>query len=225
MLCDARRTSWCSHRRRRGTRGERSAGRSGRRHRNQAGQVGCGPVSWRQKGELSGICLSGNRLLAGRDFLNCGCPCVSSTVSDAASVAALVRASEAVLIEDEGSAAPFWESMSERSHAENLASKCFRYRIAVSESSLLGFIAFRVLSHLFNIFLSPEHQRTGVGRALWQCALAHASSPIAEQDITVNAGLNAVPVYLAFGFIQVGDVIRQHGIAFVPMPWQAPNAA
>jgi GNAT superfamily N-acetyltransferase len=82
-----------------------------------------------------------------------------------------------------------------------LASERFRYWVAESESSLLGFIALRDGSHLFDLFVSPENQRSGVGRALWQFALAHASSPIAERDITVNASLNAVPVYLAFGFI------------------------
>ena len=148
-----------------------------------------------------------------------------ATVSDAASIAALVRASEAVLIEDEGSSAPFWESMSERSHAENLASERFRYWVAESENSLLGFIAFRDGSHLFNLFVSTEHQRAGVGRTLWQFALSHSSSLNNEQGITVNASINAVPVYLALGFIQVGDVIRKHGIAFMPMRWQAQNAA
>jgi len=65
-----------------------------------------------------------------------------ATVSDAASMAALVRADETVLVEDEGSASPFWESMSELAHAQNLASVRFRYWVAESEHLLLGFIAF-----------------------------------------------------------------------------------
>jgi predicted GNAT family N-acyltransferase len=35
--------------------------------------------------------------------------------------------------------------------------------------------------------------------------------------ITVNASLNAVPVYLALGFREVGAKGQQHGITFVPM--------
>jgi len=33
---------------------------------------------------------------------------------------------------------------------------------------------------------------------------------------TVNASLNAVPVYEAFGFVPSGSVTTAHGISFIP---------
>jgi len=147
-----------------------------------------------------------------------------ATVSDAASIAALVRAHETVLVEDECSASPFWESMSELAHAQNLASVRFRYWVAESEHLLLGFIAFRDETHLFNLFVSPGHQRQGVARKLWQFALPLTTGSTTGRTVTVNASLNAVPAYRALGFTPAGEVTRHHGIAFLPMRWQTPNA-
>jgi hypothetical protein len=36
-------------------------------------------------------------------------------------------------------------------------------------------------------------------------------------QFTVNASLNAVPVYEKFGFVQQGEAQRMHGICFQPM--------
>jgi GNAT superfamily N-acetyltransferase len=149
----------------------------------------------------------------------------AATVSDASSFAALVRASEAAIIEEQAAAAPFWESMSEQAHAQNLASARYRYWVAESEGSLRGFVAMRDESHLFSLFVGPEHQRKGLGRQLWQFALSCTPSHIQARGLTVNASLNAVGMYPALGFLEVGEVIRQHGIAFRPMLWQPPNAA
>jgi GNAT superfamily N-acetyltransferase len=148
-----------------------------------------------------------------------------ATVDDAADVAALVRASESAVIDDPAGAAPFWEVMSASAHAGYLASSRYRYWVAESQGVMQGYIAMRDVSHLFNLFVAPAHQRTGVGRALWQHALAQTPAPAKALGITVNASLNAVPAYRALGFAPVGEVVRQHGLAFVPMRWTAPGAA
>ena len=69
-------------------------------------------------------------------------------ISDAGSIAALVRDFEPLLVEDAATSAPFWESMSEVAHAQNLGSERFRYVVAESDGQLIGFIAMRDDFHL-----------------------------------------------------------------------------
>jgi GNAT superfamily N-acetyltransferase len=148
-----------------------------------------------------------------------------ANASDAGAIAALVREFESVLVEDPDAAAPFWESMSEHAHAQNLASERFRYKVAESGGELLGFIAMRDGFHLFNLFVRRSRQRQGIARALWHSALRDVPRAPAGRGITVNASLDAVPVYRAFGFREVGAVVRTQGIAFVPMRWSLPPDA
>ena len=138
-------------------------------------------------------------------------------ISDAGSIANLVRGFESLLVEDAGTSAPFWESMSEAAHAQNLGSKRFHYFVAESDGQLLGYIAMRDDFHLFNVFVSLHHQRRGIARALWNTALQQLPNLPADRPMTVNASLNAVAVYRAFGFVEAGSVVRAHGIAFLPM--------
>jgi predicted GNAT family N-acyltransferase len=91
---------------------------------------------------------------------------------------------------------------------------------------MVGFIALRDGSHLFNLFVRRSHLRRGIARALWRHALRHVRQPSTASGFTVNASLNAVVVYRALGFKEVGSVVRQHGIEFVPMLYSsAQNAA
>lgn len=146
--------------------------------------------------------------------------------ADAPRLAELVRGFEAMLVEDSTAAAPFWESMSQRAHEENIASERFSYYVAESEGALVGFIAMRDCTHLFNLFVDRSSQGRGIGRTLWQHAAARIPAHARQEHVTVNASLNAVPVYRALGFKPVGDVVRQHGIAFLPMSWErSRNAA
>lgn len=139
--------------------------------------------------------------------------------ADAVAIAALVRGYESVLVMQPDSAAPFWESMSVQAHSRNLASPRFAYLLAEVDREVVGFIAMRDGSHLFNLFVQPGQCRRGIGRALWQHMLRHIRQPGDAGAITVNASLNAVPVYQAFGFKEEGAVVRRDGIAFVPMRW------
>jgi len=145
--------------------------------------------------------------------------------SDASSIAALVRSFEALLVEDPSAAVPFWESMSERAHAANIASDRFVYYIAETDKRFLGFIAMRDDTHLFNLFVERPSQGLGVARALLQHAVRQLPSHARTASITVNASLNAVPAYEAFGFRAVGEIVRQHGIAFLPMRWDRTQKA
>jgi len=150
----------------------------------------------------------------------------SATPSDATEIAALIRSHESVVVVDPSAAAPFWESMSESAHAMNLASDRYRYFVADSEGVLVGYIAMRDATHLFNLFVSRPWQRRGVGRALWQHVLDVHLSVLPRRIVTVNVSVNALPAYRALGFSEAGEEVRVHGLAFVPMRWgKSPDVA
>lgn len=139
-----------------------------------------------------------------------------AVAADAPAIAVLVRQYESLLVVDPEHAAPFWESMSEQAHRANLASPRFAYFAARVEERLVGYLAMRDGTHLFNLFVQPSWLRRGIATALWKLALQRVPAA-GTAGITVNASLNAVPVYLALGFKEVGAKGQQHGIAFVPM--------
>lgn len=137
--------------------------------------------------------------------------------ADAGPIAALIRQYESTLVSEPECSAPFWESMSEAAHASNLASPRFVYLLAEIDAEMVGFIAMRDGSRLFNLFVQLSKLRLGIARALWLHALNHVSRLSGVGEVTVNASVNAVPVYRAFGFKEVGPAIQQHGVKFVPM--------
>lgn len=137
--------------------------------------------------------------------------------ADAGAIATLVRRCEVTLVSQPKCAAPFWESMSEAAHSRHLNSSRFAFAVAEAGEKMVGFIAMRDKSHLFNLFVEPSNHRLGIGRALWQHALNHVRSLGTSEHVTVNASLSALPVYRALGFKEVGPLVRQHGMEFVPM--------
>lgn len=148
----------------------------------------------------------------------------SAHPADAPVIAALVRRFEALLVVDPVHAAPFWASMSEPAHQSNLVSPRFAYGVAELEGQWAGFIALRDGAHLYNLFVQPECQRRGVATALWRHARQRASEAGAA-SVTVNASLNAVPVYRALGFRESGEPRRQQGVAFLPMVYTMGSEA
>jgi len=145
-----------------------------------------------------------------------------ATPEDAEAIAALIRSFADLIVEDPAAAAPFWASMSAAAHASNLRSARFRYTVAQAGGELLGYIAMRDGSHLFNLFVRAHDQRRGIARALWQQALRELDASSAELGVTVNASLNAVAVYEALGFREAGAAVHTQGIAFVPMRFAMP---
>ncbi|MFN0127976.1 MAG: GNAT family N-acetyltransferase [Verrucomicrobiales bacterium] len=137
--------------------------------------------------------------------------------ADAPRLAELVRGLAALIVEDPAGAAPFWESVSQRAHEQNIVSERFRYYVAESDGTVVGFIAMRDATHLFNLFVESASQGHGIGRALWRHAAERIPTHARTRKVTVNASLNAVPIYQALGFKPAGVVVRQHGLAFVPM--------
>ena len=85
---------------------------------------------------------------------------------------------------------------------------------AFEGGELRGVIAMRERRrHICLFFVPGEHQRRGVGRALWEHVLAISDAAA----ITVNSSPFAVPVYRKFGFKAVGAEQMTDGIIYTPM--------
>jgi GNAT superfamily N-acetyltransferase len=92
----------------------------------------------------------------------------------------------------------------------------FRYRLAECDGELVALIGIRDNAHLYHLFVAPEFQRQGLGRRLWELEKAE-SLRTGASAFTVNASLNAIPVYERLGFVIAAPVQDVDGVRFVPM--------
>ncbi|MEM9825297.1 MAG: GNAT family N-acetyltransferase [Planctomycetota bacterium] len=89
--------------------------------------------------------------------------------------------------------------------------------LQVAHDRLLGVVVVRPPSHLYHLFVETEHQRTGIGRALFRIADERTLCDTGFEIKTVNASLNVVEAYIRLGFDASGDVCEIDGIRFQPM--------
>ncbi len=113
-----------------------------------------------------------------------------------------------------------------------------RYRmfIAKDEKEIVGFISIREKNHISLLFVDPEYQGMGIGRALISCAEDYLyerdTLPLDNEEdmisdilyergggcfMTVFAVPNAVGFYEKLGFRQCGDEENSDGMIYVPM--------
>lgn len=81
---------------------------------------------------------------------------------------------------------------------------------------IVGVLELRDSFHISLLFVRDELQRSGIGRALAEQAIAAAKAAEAV-TMTVNSSPNAVGSYESFGFRVVSDEQIVNGIRFVPM--------
>lgn len=139
---------------------------------------------------------------------------------DSARVAELIASFQPQLtLEPSGvGAEQYLASVSEDSERAYLGSHRYAYIVAEHGRVLAGFIAVRDRSHVFHLFVATQYQGLGLARRLWSAVTdGLASSDDLPPVFTVNASLNAIPVYECFGFEAAGPSVRAHGIAFQPM--------
>lgn len=118
---------------------------------------------------------------------------------------------------DRAGAEAFLGSMGEPALRGFMAAANFDYRVAEADGALVGLVAMRDHSHLYHLFVAPAWQGRGLARALWQQVRQAALEAGNPGRFTVNASVNAVPVYGRFGFVATGPSVEKNGIAFVPM--------
>lgn len=67
--------------------------------------------------------------------------------------------------------------------------------------------------HIGMLFVDPQAHRRGIGRELFEAALAHACADL----ISVSASLPSVAAYTRFGFSLTGPVSESSGLIYQPM--------
>lgn len=153
-----------------------------------------------------------------------GTPCQNmhirqATPDDAGPVSALIQALSGPLLAspDGHGAEPFLASISMTAIAGIIASTRFRFWVVDTGLDPVGVVALRDCNHLYHLFVAQAFQRTGLASRLWSTAHAAALQSGNPGNFTVNASVNAVPVYQHFGFLATGPELRSHGVVFVPM--------
>ena len=153
---------------------------------------------------------------------------------DAEAIGALIASlAPAFFVSPDGAGtAPFLASVSAAAEAGYPADPRYRFWLltegadgADAPGGLAGFIASRDASHLFHLFVAPAWQGRGLARRLWQAMHDAAIDAGHRGGFTVNASLNAQPVYARFGFVPEGEVQRVHGVAYQPMRHPGPPGA
>lgn len=139
--------------------------------------------------------------------------------SDAEEISALItELSEPFFISPlRAGAEPFLASVSAQAERQYLSSSNFLFYVARADTKLAGFVALRDNSHLFHLFVAKPYQGKGLSKQLWNLVKLQAVQKGNQGVFTVNASLNAIPVYEKFGFITKGGVQQTHGIAFQAM--------
>lgn len=85
-----------------------------------------------------------------------------------------------------------------------------------SAAQMVGVLEIRDSFHISLLFVREDLQRSGIGRALVEQAIAVAKSAGAI-SMTVNSSPNAAAGYESFGFRVVAEEQIINGIKFIPM--------
>ena len=96
---------------------------------------------------------------------------------------------------------------------EDLASE----DLACKDERLMGYIAMRERTHIFNLFVAKPFHRQGVARFLWEQARDEMVSEAEITAFTVNASTYSIPVYQQFGFEIIGEKETRNGVVSTPM--------
>ena len=149
-----------------------------------------------------------------------------ASAADAEAISALIHLlSHHFLARPDGpETTAFFAATGAASMAKHIEDPTRLYLLAKSSDTLLGFISLKDRTRISQFFVHPEHQRQGVGSALWRAAL---SASLASQgaDLTVDSSQYALNVYRHFGFVPEGPVTQAGGVVYTPMRRRARDDA
>lgn len=145
-------------------------------------------------------------------------PIRSATTADAADISALVLSLARHYTRDGEETLPDWlsDSLSVQAMTEHISHDDNRSFVYVKAEKIVGYIGIKAQRHIYHLFVHEGVQRQGLGRILWERALAECDTDI----ITVRSSLNAVPIYLKFGFGIEGPVMEKEGIYYQSMEYR-----
>ena len=93
----------------------------------------------------------------------------------------------------------------------------FTYHVAESGNRVVGVVGVKNPSHLYHLFVGVSHQGKGLGRRLWEVAMADCLQNGPIEVFTVNSSNNAVNFYERLGFVQTKAMQNKEGVLFIPM--------
>ncbi len=136
--------------------------------------------------------------------------------SDSTQLATLVRSLAHLYLEDPDGRLPDWFActLTPTAFRERMASHEFRNFVFEESGRVVGYISIKGESHLYHLFVSESSQGKGIARQLWQ----YVSST--SNVWSLRSSINAIPVYVKFGFRKVGEPGCKDGIWFQPMALQ-----
>jgi GNAT superfamily N-acetyltransferase len=79
------------------------------------------------------------------------------------------------------------------------------------DGALVGVVLVRDCWNLCHLFVQPEHQSRGVGRALVEAAIARCAGRSEHGYLRLNAARNAVGFYRRLGFVPAAGEPALHG--------------
>ena len=83
-----------------------------------------------------------------------------------------------------------------------------------------GVIELKEGRHVAMLFVAPDFQERGVGRALISAITPYTRG----ETITVSASLNSISAYFRYGFICAGDPDEKSGLKYQPMELELNKA-
>ena len=113
----------------------------------------------------------------------------------------------------------FLESIVEDSVIKNIENG-FEYFLAKDLDHLVGFIAIKEKSHIFNLFVHKSYHKRGVARQLWEHAKRKCLLRYNVTSFTVNASTFSIPVYEKLGFKRSGEKNSYKGVVSTPMMYK-----
>lgn len=138
-----------------------------------------------------------------------------AVVTDAIEIKKLVASLSHYYLENSSASLPQWFSntLEIAEFEQRLSSSEFIHYVYIQNNIIVGYIAIKVGSHVYHLFVSEACQGQGIARKLW----AWVETKLTARVITVRSSVYAVPVYKAFGFQASGLSASKEGIGFQAM--------
>lgn len=99
----------------------------------------------------------------------------------------------------------------------------YEYHIAELNGEIMAAVGMQENTHLYHLFVADAQQGKGLSRTLWEHAKNVCLGKGNPGKFTVNSALNAVDVYLKFGFVPVSGVREKCGVKDMPMELNIVN--
>jgi len=142
-----------------------------------------------------------------------------ATAADCAAVSALILGLAEVFLNgaDPADATGFLSTLTPAALQDFFADPAIDAWVALDGGDVVGIASMKEHRHLYHLFVQPHQQGRGVARRLWDRLRTRALAGGNTGVFTVNASLNAVPVYRHLGFVTVDAPQARHGVRYQPM--------